>query len=224
MTPNQGPPIRVIVVDDHDLVRRSVKTFLQTAGDIVVCGEAAAGREAEQVAADTEPDVAIIDLRLGGDSGVLTGREIRARRAATHVILLTSSTDEEAAFAAMLAGAEGYLVKQLGGMDLAGAVRTAAHGGRCSEAPSPAALERLRVRASSALDAAGAGAGPAGPHTGSRLLELVIAGRTNREIGNILGLEEAVIQARISAIVSDLSHMPRGSSRHEPGRPTAYPG
>lgn len=206
MVPNRVEPIRVLVVDDHDLVRRSVKAVLQAAGDIVVCGEASAGEEAERIAAATAPDVVIVDLRLGGESGICAGREIRARRPATHVILLTSSTDEDAAFSAVLAGADGYLVKQLRGNDLVGAVRSAARGGRFSNAPSPGALDRLRVAALSA----GADTAPtdqAAADARARLLDLIIDGRTNSEMAELLHVDESTIRRGVSSVVAGFAEV-----------------
>lgn len=212
----------MLLVDDHRQVRQSVAAVLEAAGDIVVCGEAGAVPEAERVAAATEPDVAVIDLRLGADSGITAGRGIRARRPATHVILLTSASDEDAMFATVLAGADGYLVKQLDVGELVGAVRAAARGGHVV-APSPAVVARLR-----ALAADGSGRGPdEGGEGDEQLLDLVIEGRTNGQIGEELHLGEAVVRDRVTTLLSHLEagrRSARGTAAADPAGSGPRPG
>ncbi|HVE46189.1 MAG TPA: response regulator transcription factor [Acidimicrobiales bacterium] len=185
-------PIRVMIVDDNRQVRSSVAAILEAAGDIVVCGEADGVGQAEAVAAVAEPDVAIVDLRLGAESGIRAGREVRARRPQTHVILLTSASDEEARVASALAGADGYLVKQLRQTDIVGAVRAVSGGGDHRDALSPTDMEHLRSRMAGADEAQ------------NELFDLVIDGLTDGEISSALHLEQAEVRAQVDALVGRL--------------------
>ena len=214
-----------MIVEDNRQVRVSVVAVLEAAGDIVVCGEAEAVPEAEQVASSSEPDVAIIDLRLGGDSGIRAGREVRARRPQTHVILLTSASDEEALFASALAGADGYLVKQLGQSDIVGAVRTVGRGGRLRDALSPADLGRLRSRMGLGPDMTATAGVEDAAAASEDVFDLVIEGRTDPEIADALHLDDGEVRRRVAALVSHLEtgRRLRGSSvprtwRQHPGQ------
>lgn len=190
--------VRVMIVDDHAAVRRSLTAVLEAAGDILVCGEAAGLADAEQVATTAEPDVAVVDLRLGGESGIAASRAVRTRRPETHVILLTSASDDDARFAAILAGADGYLVKQLGISDLVFAVRTAARRSRRTETASAVAGARSRSFAS----LYGLGLEGMMDEDEEELLDLVVEGRTNAEIGEALHVDEAVATHRVTALLA----------------------
>lgn len=181
-----------MIVDDNRQVRGSVAALLEASGGIVVCGEAEAAPAAESMAATVEPDVAIIDLRLGGESGIRAGRQVRGRRPETHVILLTSASDEEAMFASAMAGADGYLVKQLRQNDIVGAVHTVSEGGHIRDAMSAADVDHLRSRLGG-LDS-----------TEEPLFSLVIEGLTDGEIGFALGLGEAEVRERVGVLLSRL--------------------
>lgn len=196
-----------MIVDDNRQVRGSVAALLEAEGDIVVCGEAEAVVQAEEMVITAEPDVAIIDLRLGVESGIQAGREVRARRPATHVILLTSASDEEARFASALAGADRYLVKQLRQIDIVGAVRAVSGGSVHPDALSPVDLEHLRARVGDA------------DRAGQKLLDLVIDGLTDAEIGRVMDLGEAEVRRRVDVLLSRLrraSTPPAGASRRRP--------
>lgn len=219
MSLTESSPIRVLVVDDHEQVRRSVAAVLEAAGDILVCGQASAVSEAERAAAVTEPDVAVIDLRLGRESGIQAGRDIRGRRPETHVILLTSASDEEAMFAAVLAGADGYLTKQLGITDLVGAVRNAARSTGTPEALTPEAAARLRHMV--ILGATGGAA--ATDQDEQQLLDLVIAGRTDGEIAEALSVGNAVVRERVAALLAHLDAGRRSASVLVPRRAPNVP-
>ncbi len=123
----EGRAIRVMIVDDHEAVRRGLSTLLQAAGDISVCGEAESVSQAERVQGEA-PDVAIVDLRLGDGSGIDVSRQFRARWPHVAVVMLTGASETEARAASVAAGAAGYLVKQLGACDVVGTVRTVARG------------------------------------------------------------------------------------------------
>lgn len=186
-----------MIVDDNREVRGSVAAILEASGDIVVCGEAEAAPEAASLVISAEPDVAIIDLRLGGESGIRAGRQVRGRRPETHVILLTSASDEEAMFASAMAGADGYLVKQLRQNDIVGAVHTVSEGGHIREAMSASDVEHLRARLG--------GLDPAE----EELFSLVIKGLTDGEIGARLSLEEASVREQVGILLSRLETVRR---------------
>src|ERR671918_2192535 len=111
-------PIRVMLVDDHEVVRQGLRSLLESAGGIVIAGEAGGVREAVEVADAVRPDVVVMDVRLADGSGIEATREIRARRPKTQVLMLTSFADDEALFASIMAGASGYVLKQIKGNEL----------------------------------------------------------------------------------------------------------
>src|SRR5438046_6320870 len=121
-------PLRVLLVDDHEVVRGGVATLLKATEDIVVAGEAGTVRDAIEEAERTRPDVVVMDVRLADGSGIEATREIRARRPETQVIMLTSFADDEALFASIMAGASGYVLKQVKGGALVRAIRAVAAG------------------------------------------------------------------------------------------------
>src|ERR671920_1412312 len=121
-------PITVLLVDDHALVRQGVRDFLQTQGDISVIAEAESGQEAVRLAAEHAPDVALMDLIMPGMDGVEATRRLVARSPRTNVVMLTSYHDDEHIFPAIRAGALSYVLKEVGPVELADAVRKAASG------------------------------------------------------------------------------------------------
>src|SRR5437660_12565422 len=137
--------IRVFLVDDHEVVRRGVADLLEPCDDIEVVGEAATAEEALSRIPPTRPNVAVIDMRLPDGNGVEVCREVRSRDASINCLILTSFADDEALFEAIMAGAAGYLLKQVKGTDFVDAVRRVA-GGQSLLAPELTAqvLERLR--------------------------------------------------------------------------------
>jgi two-component system response regulator DevR len=197
-------PLRVMVVDDHELVRRAVILLLEAAGDIAVCGEAAAVAEAGPVADASDPDVAVIDLRLPDGSGVQACREIRARRPNVQVVLLTAVADEEALAAAVVSGASGYVLKQVRGTDVVEGVRAAA-GGRCRLDPGvfDAVLRTL-------------GAGLSEEER--ELLALVAAGTTDAQIAQRRGVDEATVKALVDILLAKVGVTRRPVMSGGPGR------
>src|SRR6266540_1782189 len=125
-----GPPLRVMLVDDHEVVRSGIRSMLQATDDIVVTAEAGSVREAIDEAERSRPDVVVMDVRLIDGSGIEATREIRARRPATRVLMLTSFADDEALFASIMAGASGYVLKQVKSGDLLRAIRAVGAGER----------------------------------------------------------------------------------------------
>ncbi len=193
--------VRVMVVDDHEVVRQGVAAMLRQSQGVVVVGEATSPREAVAVAEATQPDVVVMDVRLGKDSGIEATREIRARRPATQVIMLTSFDDDAALFSSIMAGAAGYLLKQVRGTDLAAAVRSVARGQSLLDpAVTSSVLERIRKGGGVLKDERLARLSP----QEERVLELVAKGKTNKEIGDELFVSEKTVKNHISHIFTKL--------------------
>src|SRR5918994_1978349 len=140
-----APPLRVMLVDDHEVVRDGIKLLLRDTEDVVVCAEAASVREAVAVAAQALPDVIVMDVRLQDGSGIEATRDIRALRPTTQVLMLTSFADDEALYASIMAGAAGYVLKQIRGGDLVRGIRALGAGQSLLDpAVTRSVLERLR--------------------------------------------------------------------------------
>src|SRR5215471_17806954 len=125
---SQRGPLRLMLVDDHEVVRSGLKTMLEAAGDVRVVAEAGTVADAIIRADRTKPDVIVMDVRLADGSGIEATREIRAQRPETKVLMLTSFADDEALFASIMAGASGYVLKQIRGGDLVRAIRSVGEG------------------------------------------------------------------------------------------------
>jgi len=137
--------IRVFLLDDHEIVRRGLRDLLEAAGDMEVVGEAGTAEEAYGRIPATSPDVAVLDVRLPDGNGVEVCREIRSSHPEIHCLMLTSFSDDEALFDAIMAGASGYLLKQIRMVDLVDAVRSVAAGESLLDPKLTAkVLERLR--------------------------------------------------------------------------------
>lgn len=215
------PVIRVLVVDDHEVVRRGVVSMLEAEGMLVVGSEATADG-ALRTARRTKPNVVLMDVRLEQGSGVEGCRNIRAELPDTAVIMLTSFADEDALFASILAGASGFVLKQLTGDDMIRAVREAA-AGRSMLDPSmtTSVLERMRSRRDIFTDERLRQLSA----QEDRILELMAEGKTNREIGESLHLAEQTIKNYVSSIFSKLGVTRRAEAasyleRHRTQDPT----
>jgi DNA-binding NarL/FixJ family response regulator len=200
--------VRVVIVDDHRLVRQGLEAVLASATDVVVVGQAADGRGAVEVVADTEPDVVLMDLQLPELSGLEATREILAARADTAVLVLTMFEDDATVHAAIAAGAVGYLLKGADGEDILAAVRSAAAG----QAVFGAALaQRLRT-----LFANGPTRSEASfPELTERerlILDKLAAGLTNVEIGRALFLSPKTVANNVSMILAKLNLSERGQA------------
>ncbi|MEE6264165.1 response regulator transcription factor [Streptomyces diastatochromogenes] len=201
-------PLRVFILDDHEVVRRGVRDLLEAEEDIEVVGEAGDARQALARVPAVRPDVAILDVRLGGadddHEGIEVCRELRARVPELGCLMLTSFDDDEALFDAIMAGAAGYVLKQIDGTALVNAVRTVAAGqstldprtatrvmerlrgpGRDEVVDEPSELDRLSPREREVLD-------------------LIGEGLTNRQIADRLFLAEKTVKNRVSAILAKL--------------------
>jgi len=202
-THNGGVTIRVFLLDDHELVRRGVRDLLWAEDDINVVGEASNGEEALDRIPQTHPDVAVLDVRLGDESGDRGGievcREIRSAHPEVACVMLTSFADDEALFASILAGAAGYVLKQIRGGDLVNAIRRVARGESLLDpAVTARVLERLRNPHSQ--DDPLAGLTP----QERRILDLIAEGRTNRQIGEAMFLAEKTVKNYVSNLLAKL--------------------
>ncbi|MEX0991258.1 MAG: response regulator transcription factor [Actinomycetota bacterium] len=214
-------PLRVVLVDDHEVVRNGVKALLQATDDIVVTGEAGSVREAIDETDRTRPDVVVMDVRLADGSGIEATRDIRARHPKTHVIMLTSFADDEALFASIMAGASGYVLKQVKGGELVRAVRAVGKGQSLLDPEvTSAVLDRLRKGKHLLKDEKLARLSP----QEERILTAVADGKTNREIGEDLNLAEKTVKNYVSSILSKLEVARRAEAAAYLARHTTTPG
>jgi two-component system response regulator DevR len=196
-----SPFLRVMLVDDHEVVRNGIKALLAGTDDIVVTAEACSVRDAVPVADRCAPDVVVMDVRLSDGSGIEATRDIRARRPATKVLMLTSFADDEALFASIMAGAAGYVLKQIRGDELVRAIRTVGQGGSLLDpAVTSGVFERLRRNKQFLMDEKLARLSA----QEERILALVASGDTNRQIADELGLAEKTVKNYVSSILTKL--------------------
>ena len=192
---DSGRRIGVFLVDDHEIVRRGVRDLLESQPDIVVVGEAGTAEAALADIPALRPDVAVLDVRLPDGDGVSVCREIRSQAPAVGCLMLTSFGDDEALFDAIMAGAAGYVLKQIRGTDLIGAIRAVAAGQSLID-PKAASrvMDQMRDRAR--------GADPLATLTTpeTKILELIGKGLTNRQIGERLFLAEKTVKNYVSSI------------------------
>ena len=193
-------PIRVFLLDDHEVVRRGVAALLEAEDDIQVVGEAGTAASALPRIRAVRPDVAVLDVRLPDGSGVEVCRDVRSEMPEIGCLMLTSFADDEALFQAVLAGASGYVLKQIHGSDLVGAVRTIAGGGSLLDPVSTARiLDRLRTPQAKEVDRL-EGLSP----QERQIVDLIGEGMTNRQIGERLFLAEKTVKNYVSHILSTL--------------------
>lgn len=193
-------PIRVFLVDDHELVRRGLRDLLGTAADLQIVGEAATVNEAVTRIGATHPDVAVLDVRLPDGNGVELCREVRSRDPNVRCLMLTSYADDDALLAAVLAGASGFVLKQILGQNLIAAVRTVGRGGSLLDNRSTTALlARLRNDKKEKDD-------PLAELTGQEreVFHLIGEGLTNRQIAERMFLAEKTIKNYVSHILAKL--------------------
>ncbi|MDA8357026.1 MAG: response regulator transcription factor [Actinomycetota bacterium] len=189
---------RVFLVDDHEVVRTGLRALLEVEDDIEIAGEAATAAEALARIPATRPDVVLLDVRLPDASGVEVCREVRSRHPEIACVMLTSYADDEAMAASLLAGAAGYLLKQVHGHDLVEDVRRVAAGESLVDPVlAKRAADRLRAHSDDAQ--------PAGLTAQERrILDLIAQGLTNRQIGEALHLAEKTVKNYVSALLSKL--------------------
>ncbi|MEV2191180.1 response regulator transcription factor [Streptomyces phaeochromogenes] len=196
-------PIRVFLLDDHEVVRRGLSDLLDSEPDISVVGDAENVEHALARGPALRPDVAVLDVRLPDGDGITVCRELRSQMPELAVLMLTSFDDEEALLDAIMAGASGYVLKQIKGSDLVSAVRTVASGQSMLD---PATTARLMA----SLRADPAGTPAVAPELASLsprerdILALIGDGLTNREIGKNLFLSEKTVKNHISRLLAKL--------------------
>ncbi|MCW8098961.1 response regulator [Streptomyces tauricus] len=196
-------PIRVFLLDDHEVVRRGLSDLLDSEPDISVVGDAGSAEHALVRGPALRPDVAVLDVRLPDGDGISICRELRSRMPELACLMLTSFDDEEALLDAIMAGAAGYVLKQIRGSDLVAAVRTVASGQSMLDPTTTARLMRsLRADPTEgpALAPELAGLSP----RERDILALIGDGLTNREIGKKLYLSEKTVKNHISRLLAKL--------------------
>ena len=192
-------PLRVALVDDHEIVRQGLKAMFDSAPDMEIVGEAGTAAEATASIPELHPDVLVLDGRLPDGSGVEVCRDIRSADPAIRVLILTSYDDDDALFAAIMAGASGYLLKQVKGIELLSAVRVVASGSSLIDATMKGrVLERFKNGASRA------------PEFGQltdqelRILRHIADGLTNRQIAEEMSLAEKTVKNYVTVILNKL--------------------
>jgi two-component system response regulator DevR len=214
-------PLRVMLVDDHEVVRSGVKSMLQAQPDISVVAEAGSVSDAVQQAAAVRPDVVVMDVRLTDGSGIEATREIRAQRPETKVLMLTSFADDEALFASIMAGASGYVLKQIRGGELVRGIRVVGSGQSLLDPSVTAAvLDRLRKGKHLMRDEKLARLSA----QEERILQLVAEGHTNKQIGERLRLAEKTVKNYVSTILSKLEVARRAEAAAYLARHSGTPG
>jgi two-component system response regulator DevR len=193
-----GMTTRVFLLDDHEIVRRGLRELLDSENDLEVVGEAGNAEEAYQRIPAAHVDVAVLDVRLPDGNGVEVCREIRSRHPEVQCLMLTSFADDEALFSAIMAGAAGYLLKQIRGPDLIDGIRRVGRGESLLDpAVTARVLERLRTApAAEELSAL--------TDQERKILDLVAEGLTNRQIGERIYLAEKTVKNYVSNMLTKL--------------------
>jgi DNA-binding NarL/FixJ family response regulator len=195
-------PIRVVLADDHAVVRKGIREFLDSADDIKVVAEAGDGDRAVELVAKHRPDVAVLDIQMPGSSGIEATRQIKAEYPEVMVLILTAYDDDPYVFALLQAGASGYVLKTASSQELVQAVRAVAVG---ESALDPGVAQKV-------VQQLARGRPPGGEHLVEALterelqiLELVAKGMTNKGIGQQLGISDRTVQGHLANIYGKLN-------------------
>jgi two-component system, NarL family, response regulator LiaR len=196
---NDEPSIRVLIVDDHAVVREGLRNFLGMLSGIEIAGEASSGERALELAVSVRPDVVLMDLVMPGMDGIEATRRLREAHPGLKIIVLTSFAEDDKLFPALRAGASAYLLKDVGPGELAEAIRAAARG---ETLLGPGVTQRLVSGI-----AGGADRQPESELTERELevLRCIARGRSNKEIGGDLGISEKTVKTHVGSILSKLS-------------------
>jgi two-component system, NarL family, response regulator DevR len=199
-----GPDVRrlkVMLVDDHEVVRKGLRSLIDSTDDLEVVAEVGSVAEALLQAQRTQPDVVVMDVRLPDGSGIEAAREIRAHRPATRVLMLTSYPDELAVFSSIMAGAAGYLLKEVNSAELLSGIRSVGAGKSLLDPTvTGAVLERVRTGGRPTRDPKLARLSA----QEERVLTFVAEGKTNAEIGDEMRLSDKTVKNYVSTILSKL--------------------
>ena len=193
---------RILLVDDHEVVRLGLRALLERHSQFEVVAEASTAREALQLVEQYVPDVVVMDIRLPGGSGIDACEKITENYPNTHVIMLTSYAEDEMLFSAIRAGASGYVLKQIGGDDLVRALEAVARGEALLD---PAVTQRIFQEVRRAAKEEEASAFADLTQQEKHVLVLVSEGKTNREIAKELYLGEGTVRNYVSSILSKLN-------------------
>lgn len=214
-------PLRVVLVDDHEVVRHGIKSLLAETPGVTVVGEAGTVKDAIARVEWARPDVVIMDIRLPDGSGIEATREIRARLPNTQVLMLTTYADDEALLASIMAGAAGYVLKQIKGADLVRAVQTVGSGQSLLDpAVTKGVLDRLRKGKQLLKDERLARLSA----QEERILEMIADGKTNGEIADKLHLAEKTVKNYVTSILSKLEVARRAEAAAYLARHSTTPG
>ncbi len=197
--PDQKPKIRVYLLDDHEIVREGIRTLFEAAGDIEVVGESGSAVDAAHRIPALRPDVAVLDARLPDGSGIEVCRTVRSIDSSINALILTSYDDDEALFAAIMAGASGYVLKEIKRSDLLAAVRHVATGESLID---PALTRRVLERVRNPVTVAPELAQLTEQET--TLLGYIAEGLTNKEIGAEMFLSEKTVKNYVSSVLAKL--------------------
>jgi two-component system response regulator DevR len=192
-------PIRVFLLDDHEIVRRGLRDLLEAAGDLAVVGEAGTAAEALARIPAVDPQVAVLDVRLPDGNGIEVCREIRSARPDVRCLMLTSFSDDEALLDAVVAGASGYVLKQIRGTELVDAIRRVSTGASLLD-PQASARVRARLRDGVEQDERLKHL----THQERRILTLLSEGQTNRQIAETMYLAEKTVKNYVSNVLAKL--------------------
>jgi two-component system response regulator DevR len=193
--------LRILIVDDHEVVRLGLRSLLSNQANFVVVDEAASAKDAIEKAVQHRPDVVVMDIRMPGENGIEACRTIKAHLPNTEVLMLTSYAEDEMLFDAISAGAAGYVLKQGGGDELIRAIQRVGQGEALLD---PAVTQRVLARVRQATRQEQAAAFSDLTEQELRVLGLVSEGRTNKEIAKSLFLGEGTVRNYVSSILSKL--------------------
>jgi two-component system, NarL family, response regulator DevR len=198
----EARPLRLLVVDDHEVVRQGLVSLLERREHFQVVAEAGTAAEAVEMARKFEPDLVVMDVRLPDGSGIEACREIRSEFPGTRVVILTSYPDEEAVLSAIIAGASGYLLKQIRGRDLVGALESV---GRGESLLDPLVTEKVLDRVRRIATGTYTDELAQLTQQEQKILLLVAEGKTNKEIASEVFLSDKTVKNYVSSILSKLN-------------------